>query len=197
MVRLLVVLVVTVALLAAAAPLAITQAPRLHSPVLALVAFGVAGLALLAGIALLVRSAVLLRRSGVPDAGSVPVRADQPPADESVTEPRPGPDRIVLVPTAGRLSISVPATVTPPRHARVEASGATGGGLEASGATDQASDQEPVTVGQVDGGGDRTASQSQAQADTGTGAVEAAVDDPSAERSAAFASRYTTTRSRR
>jgi hypothetical protein len=179
--RLLVVLVVTVALLAAAAPLAITQAPRLHSPVLALVAFGVAGLALLAGIALLVRAAVLLRRAA-PDGRSV--RDDQPPADESVTEPRAdaGSDHIVLVTTAGRLAVSVPMTVTPPRHARDE------------GDTDQGSDQEPVTVGHSGGGAE---SQSQAQASTGPDPVEDAVADPSAERSAAFASRYTTTRSRR
>ncbi len=181
--RLLVVLVVTVALLAAAAPLAITQAPRLHSPVLALVAFGVAGLALLVGLALLARAAVLLRRSrAVPDAGPVP--DGQPDADESVTEPHSGPDYIALVPTAGRLTVSVPVAVTPPRHARPERPG-----------PGQASDQEPVTVGQAGGG---AVSHSQAQASTATGdPVEDAVADPSAERSASFASRYTTTRSRR
>ena len=110
-VRLLVVLVVTVALLVAATPIALTQAPRLHSPLLAVVAFGVAGIAFVAGVALLVRATVLRRRPG----------DGQPPPDEAVTEPRPGPEHIVLVPTAGRIAVSTGTSATGPRHALAEA----------------------------------------------------------------------------
>ena len=171
-VRLLVVMVVTLALLAAAAPVAISQAPRLGSPVLALVAFGVAGIALLAGLALLVRAALLGRRS---PAASLVDAEPELPADDSVTEPQTGADRIALVPSGGRLGISVRTASTPPRHAR----------------DDDQPDQEPVTRDHADVGGEP---HTHAQASS---AVEEAMDDPSPRRSAAFSSRYTAMRSRR
>jgi hypothetical protein len=178
-VRLLVVLVVTVALLVAAVPLAVTQAPRLHSPLLAVVAFGVAGIALVAGVALLVRATTLRRRT----AGD-----GQPPPDEAVTEPRPGPRHIVLVPTAGRIAVSTGASTTGPRHALVEV-------------PDQAR-QDPTTDGQSPTGPSQTHAQhTWASDDAATpdldGAPDPAVGGASASRAAAFAARYTTTRSRR
>ena len=174
-VRLLVVMVVTLALLAAAAPVAISQAPRLGSPVLALVAFGVAGIALLAGLALLVRAALLGRRAAA---------VDEVPADDSVTEPRSGADRIALVPTAGRLAISVPTATTPPRHAR----------------DDEPAQDQPVTRDHADVGGEphtHAQASSPVSAVSAVSPVEEAMADPSPRRSAAFSSRYTAMRSRR
>jgi hypothetical protein len=177
-VRLLVVLVVTVALLVAAVPLAVTQAPRLHSPLLAVVAFGVAGIAFVAGVALLVRATMLRRR----------VDDGQPAPDEAVTEPRPGPEHIVLVPTAGRIAVSTGASATGPRHALVEV-------------PDQAR-QGPVTAGQSPIGPSHTHAQhtwASDDADTPdfADAPDPAVREASASRAAVFAARYTTTRSRR
>jgi hypothetical protein len=199
-VRLLVVVVVTVALLVAAVPLAVTQAPRLHSPLLAGVAFGVAVIALVAGVALLVRATSLHRRpraagpgpSGAPAVGPrrealrarvVPAprsAADQPPGDDAETEPRHGPERILLVPLAGRITVSASASVTGPRHALVEEAGAA---LQ--------SRQDPGTTGQSPAGPSHThTQQSSAYADP-------AVVEAASARSAAFASRYTASRSRR
>lgn len=178
-VRLLVVMVVTLALLAAAAPVAITQAPRLGSPVLALAAFGVAGIALLAGLALLVRAALLGRRTA-----AAAVAPPEVPADDTVTEPQTGADRIALVPSGGRLGISVRTAATPPRHAR----------------DDDQPDQEPVTRDHADVGGEpHTHAQASSPVPSvpPVSSVEEAVDDPSPRRSAAFSSRYTAMRSRR
>jgi hypothetical protein len=199
-VRLLVVLVVTVALLIAATPIALSQAPRLHTPLLAMVAFGVAVIALVAGVALLVRATTGHRRAlpagddvaGVPRRGTVAARvvpsprraADlQPAADDSVTDPRPGHGHIVLVPTAGPITVSASASATGPRHALAGPAGR--GQLR----------QDPSTAGQSPTGPSHT----QAQQSSGTGP-----DDPdpvtaaaAAERSAAFAARYTAMRSRR
>jgi hypothetical protein len=171
-VRLLVVLVVTVALLVAAAPIALTQAPRLHSPLLAAVAFGVAVIAFVAGVALLVRATTLGRRA---DDG-------QPPPDEAVTDPRPGPEHIVLVPTAGRITVSTGASATGPRHALVEVPGQ--------------SRQDPWTAGQSPTDPSHTHAQhSWASPDVDT--PDPAVAEANATRSAGFAARYTTMRSRR
>ncbi len=144
-VRLLVVLVVTVALLAAAAPLAVTQAPRLHSPLLAVVAFGVAGIAFVAGVALLVRATRLGRRAV----------DDGPPPDEAVTDPTPGPEHIVLVPTAGRITVSTGASATGPRHALAEAPDAGPG----SGRVPRQARQDPSTAGQSPTGPSQTHAQ--------------------------------------
>jgi hypothetical protein len=181
-VRLLVVVVVTVALLVAAAPIALTQAPRLHSPLLAVVAFGVAVIALIAGIALLVRATLLHRRPPAPAAvGPRPeaLRArvvpaprsgsDQPVGDDAETEPRRRSERILLVPAAGRITVSTGAS-TAPRHALVDEPGQ--------------SPQDPDTTGQSPAG----PSQIHAQQSSGGSATD---------RSAAFARRYTATRSRR
>ena len=170
-VRLLVVLVVTVALLVAAVPLAVTQAPRLHSPLLAVVAFGVAAIAFVAGVALLLRATMLRRRAA--DDG-------EPPPDEAVTEPRPGPGHIVLVPSAGRITVSTGASATGPRHALVEV-------------PDQAR-QEPTTAGQSPTGPFHTQAQQTVGPDD---APDPAVEEAAASRAAAFATRYTTMRSRR
>ena len=207
--RLLVVLVVTVALLVAAAPIALTQAPRLHSPLLAVVAFGVAGIALLAGAALLGRAMMLHRRArtvgpraagpgraGARAAGPRPeaLRArivpaprsgvGRPAADDAESEPRGGPDRIVLVPTAGRIAVSTGASVTGPRHALSDEPAAPG-----------QSRQDPSTAGQSPTG----PSQTHAQQISGgpDDAADPVVEEASAARSAAFAARYTATRSRR
>ncbi len=197
-VRLLVVVVVTVALLVAAAPIAVTQAPRLHSPLLAVVAFGVAVIALIAGVALLVRATALgraARGASAGPAGGRPRRRDavaarvvpaqrggdgQPPPDDAVTEPRPGPERILLVPTAGRITVSAEASATGPRHALVEVS--------ARGRRQPR--QDPSTVGQSPTG------PSQIHAQQMSEGPDPAVEE-AAERSAAFAARYTATRSRR
>jgi hypothetical protein len=189
-VRLLVVLVVTVALLVAAVPLAVTQAPRLHSPLLAVVAFGVAGIAFVAGVALLVRATMLRRR----------VDDGQPAPDEAVTEPRPGPEHIVLVPTAGRITVSAGASATGPRHALAEASDAAG---VAPARVPLQARQRPVTAGQSPTGPSHT--HAHAQAGASDDAVtpdlgeprDPAVAEAAASRAAAFATRYTTTRSRR
>jgi hypothetical protein len=183
-VRLLVVLVVTVALLVAAAPIALTQAPRLDSPLLAVVAFGVAGIAFLAGVALLVRATILRRR----------VDDGQPPPDEAVTEPRPDGEHIVLVPTAGRITVSTGASATAPRHALVEAPG--------PGLVPVQARQEPRTAGQSPTGPSHTHAQHvTATSDPGTpdpdDPRDPAVGEASATRSASFAARYTTMRSRR
>jgi hypothetical protein len=185
-VRLLVVLVVTVALLAAAAPLAITQAPRLHSPLLAVVAFGVAGIAFVAGVALLVRATWLGRRAV----------DDGPPPDEAVTDPAPGPEHIVLVPTAGRITVSTGASATGPRHALAEAPDA------GPGRVPRQARQDPSTAGQSPTGPSQThAQQTWATDDADTPDLDDAPDPAAARaagaRSASFATRYTTTRSRR
>jgi hypothetical protein len=182
-VRLLVVLVVTVALLVAAVPLAVTQAPRLHSPLLAVVAFGVAGIAFVAGVVLLVRATTLRQRDA--DDG-------QPPPDEAVTEPRPGPEHIVLVPTAGRITVSTGASATGPRHALVEVPSRARVPLQAR--------QGPSTAGQSPTGPSHTHAQQIPAADDADtpdldDAPEPAVAEAPAPRS--FAARYTTTRSRR
>lgn len=198
--RLLVVVVVTVALLAAAAPLALTQAPRLHSPVLALLAFGVAVVALVAGVALLVRAMMLHRRTQVagprrdslqarivsaPRSGadaSAPRRFARldPAGDDAETDPRPGPERILLVPTSGRIAVSAGASLRGPRHALDDE------------AADQ-SRQDPDTTGQSPAG----PSQTHAQQTSADDAAGPAVDEAIAARSASFAARYTATRSRR
>jgi hypothetical protein len=182
-VRLLVVLVVTVALLVAAVPLAVTQAPRLHSPLLAVVAFGVAGIAFAAGVVLLLRATTLRRR----DAGD-----RQPAPDEAVTEPRPGPEHIVLVPTAGRITVSTGASATGPRHALVEARDPGPVPLQAR--------QGPSRAGRSPTGPSHTHAQQIAASDDADtpdldDAPEPAVAEAPAPRS--FAARYTTTRSRR
>jgi hypothetical protein len=203
-VRLLVVLVVTVALLVAAAPIALTQAPRLHSPLLAVVAFGVAVIALIAGVALLARATMLHRRTGpfgpraLEPAGAGPrreaVRArvvpaprsgdDQPPGDDADTEPRPGPDRIVLVPSAGRITVSTGASVTGPRHALID---------EAV-TTPRQARQDPSTAGQSPTDPSHTHAQQISGLDD---PADPNVEEDTAARSAAFAARYTATRSRR
>ena len=188
-VRLLVVLVVTVALLVAAAPIALTQAPRLHSPLLAVVAFGVAGIAFVAGVALLVRATVLRRRPG----------NGQPPPDEAVTEPRPGPEHIVLVPTAGRIAVSTGTSATGPRHALAEVADLPGA---APARVPPQTRQGPSTVGQSPTGPSHThAQQTWASDDADTPGLDdspdPAVAEGAAARAAAFATRYTTTRSRR
>jgi len=188
-VRLLVVLVVTVALLVAATPIALTQAPRLHSPLLAAVAFGVAGIAFVAGVALLVRATLLRRRPG----------DGQPPPDEAVTEPRPGPEHIVLVPTAGRITVSAGTSATGPRHALGEAADAP---AATPGRVPLQARQGPSTAGQSPTGPSHTHAQ---QTWTSDDADTPDLDDPpdpavaeaAAARAAAFATRYTTTRSRR
>lgn len=181
--RLLVVVVVTVALLVAAAPIALTQAPRLHSPLLAVVAFGVAVIALIAGIALLVRATLLHRRPPAPAAVGprrealrarvVPAPrsgSDRPVGDDAETEPRRRSERILLVPAAGRVTVSTGASPTGPRHALADEPGQ--------------SRQDPDTTGQSPAG----PSQIHAQQSSGGSATD---------RSAAFARRYTATRSRR
>lgn len=201
--RLLVVVVVTVALLAAAAPLALTQAPRLHSPVLALLAFGVAVIALVAGVAMLVRATMLHRRTrrqavgprreplqarvvSAPRSGadaSAPRRVArlEPGGDDAETDPRPGPERILLVPTSGRIAVSAGASLRGPRHA-----------LDDEGAADQ-SRQAPDTTGQSPAG----PSQTHAQQTSADDAADPAAGEAIAARSASFAARYTATRSRR
>jgi hypothetical protein len=188
-VRLLVVVVVTVALLVAAAPIALTQAPRLHSPQLAMVAFGVAVLALVAGVALLARATLLHRRARpaplAAGARRAAVRArvvpaprsatDGPLGDDAETEPRHRPEHIRLVPVAGRIAVSTGASTTGPRHALVD--------LAEAGQR-----RQEDTTGQSPGGPSHTQTQ-QSSADDVEEAVTA--------RSAAFARRYTATRSRR
>jgi hypothetical protein len=182
-VRLLVVLVVTVALLVAAVPLAVTQAPRLHSPLLAVVAFGVAGIAFVAGVALLVRATMVRGRT---DDG-------QPPPDEAVTEPREGPEHVVLVPSAGRITVSTGASATGPRHALGEAEGPDVPGAVPGRVPLQAR-QGPSTAGQSPTGPSHTHAQQMVGSDD---APDPAVAEAAASRAAAFATRYTTTRSRR
>jgi hypothetical protein len=201
-VRLLVVLVVTVALLIAATPIALSQAPRLHSPLLAVVAFGIAVIALVAGVALLVRATSLGRRAvgtepAGPRRGAVAARvvpsprrgwdrAGDPPADESVTEPRAAHEHIELVPVAGRITVSASASATGPRHALV--------------APLRHPRQDPSTAGQSPTGPSHTQAQQSTpldDADPDDADPDAAVTAAAAERSAAFAARYTTTRSRR
>jgi hypothetical protein len=202
-VRLLVVLVVTVALLVAATPLALTQLPRLHSPLLAGVAFGVAAIALVAGVALLLRATAVRRRASgdgapgpgrparrgavaarvVPSPRRAPDQGLQPPADESATDPRPGHEHIVLVPTGGRLTVSASAPGARPRHALV--------GHPAR----RQSRQDPSSAGQSPTGPSHT--QAQQSSPTGSDDPDAATAAAATERSAAFAARYTATRSRR
>jgi hypothetical protein len=184
-VRLLVVVVVTVALLIAAVPLALTQAPRLHSPLLSVVAFGVAVIALVAGVALLVRATLLHRRARSPLAAArrSPLRAqvvpapraapDEPLGDDAETEPRHRPERILLVPVAGRITVSAGASTTGPRHALVD--------LAEAGQS-----RQEGTTGQSPGGPSHTHAQQSAD-----------VGESASARSAAFARRYTATRSRR
>ena len=202
--RLLVVLVVTVALLVAATPLALSQAPRLHSPLFAGVAFGVAAIALVAGVALLVRSTTLRRQAGdgtqrrgavaarvVPSPRRAPEQDAhqdlQPPADESVTDPRPGHEHIVLVPIRGRLTVSASAPGSRPRHALV---------VEPR----RQPRQDPSTAGQSPTGPSHTQAQQSSPTavfDNPDDDPDAAVSEAAAARSVAFAARYTTMRSRR
>lgn len=157
--RMLVVGVVTVALLVAAVPFALTQAPRWNSPLLAGATFAVAASALLAGIGLLVRAAIL-RRRGLASAGAPSRRtADDDPA----TEPRrrPAPVTLVVVPSRA------------PQPA----------GVDQSGHDERCGQPSPAGPSQIH------AQQSPAGSD--------AVVTLSSGRSAAFAARYTATRSLR
>jgi hypothetical protein len=167
-VRLLVVLVVTTALLMAAVPLAVTQAPRLHSPSLAAVAFGTSLIALVAGVVLLARSAVLGRRA----------RRDAEQAD-ALTDPRPGRNHVVLVPTAGRVLVAASGPASGPRHALVD-------DLAVARRIPRQSRHSPSTAGQSPSGESHTHAQ-----------ASSAVAEASDARAAAFAARYTSTRSRR
>ncbi len=219
--RLLVVLVVTVALLLAATPIALSQSPWLHSPLFAVAAFGIAVIALVAGAALLVRATTLHRRaalagdgsgSALPRRGAVAARVvpsprrgpgGQPPADESVTDPRAPRSgtndsfvRVdatnesfvpVLVPTAGRVTLSTSASATGPRHAP-------------GGSAPRQPRHDPSMAGQSPTGPSHTQAQQSSPTavfDDPDDDSDAAVAEAAAARSAAFADRYTTTRSRR